>query len=156
MRVLKYYVEIKALFETWKQGKRNKGLSYSEALRHIWNNKTQKKCFPLLTHRCRMRPIELSHHWKWHYACSTPSHYLNKCGILFVGPQARNKSQDIVIEIRLFSFTKCTWKRRLRNNIHLVSANVLNTVLRILARFRFFLGLDIWVHSEQLLLSIIV
>ena len=51
---------------------------------------------------------------------------------------------------------KCTWKRRLRNNIHFVSANVLNTILRILAQFRFFLGLDIWVHSEQLLLSMIV
>ena len=36
---LKYYVEYKALFETWNEVNENKVLSYWEALRFMWNNK---------------------------------------------------------------------------------------------------------------------
>ena len=39
MRVLKYYIEYKALFEV----KENNALSYCEALRYMWNNRKCKK-----------------------------------------------------------------------------------------------------------------
>ena len=52
MRVLKYYVENKALFETWKQGKRNWSthvLSHCEALRCETIKKKQKKLFSFMS-----------------------------------------------------------------------------------------------------------
>ena len=39
MRVVKYYIVNKALFETLNKVNENKVLSYHEALKYLWNNK---------------------------------------------------------------------------------------------------------------------
>ena len=50
MRVLKFRVENKALFETWNKVNENKGLSYFEALRYMPNNeKNIKNCFSFVS-----------------------------------------------------------------------------------------------------------
>ena len=49
-------------------------------------------------------------------ANSAPSHYLNQCWVLSIGPLRRNFS-EILIKIQNFHSPKCIWKYLLRNGV---------------------------------------